>query len=230
MSRRSRRRQPPPDLTSLFDVLFIVIFAALIRAAAVQQAVAGAPAPHSPQPPSPPVKLEVAQLHARAVTSVNDNIAARPTVIVRISAAGSVTAIETASVTVMNGPATTGPATTGPATTGPATTGLTPGKTEVLDSPLLEHSPDPDIALAYLGDRAAELRICRIVAVPLALPDLADHLVILAPEKLLADLPHALVEGLRRDVERCLHDQQGLAVIVDPSALPPEAASGSAGK
>ena len=99
----------------------------------------------------------------------------------------------------------------------------------MLDSPLLEHSPDPDIALAYLGDRAAELRICRIVAVHLGLADLANHLVILAPEKALADLPHALVEGLRRDVERCLRDQQGLAVIVDPSAVAPAAGSAAAG-
>ena len=187
--RRSRRRQPPPDLTSLFDVLFIVIFAALIRAAAVQQAAAQVPAPPKPAPPSPPVKLEVAQLRAQAVATVSSDIASRPTVIVRISTAGNVTSIEGE-------------------------------KTETLDSPLLEHSPDPDIALAYLGDRAAELRICRIVAVHLAQADLAHHLVILAPEKPLADLPHALVEGLRRDVERCLHDQQGMAVIVDPSAIP----------
>jgi hypothetical protein len=190
--RRSRRRQPPPDLTSLFDVLFIVIFAALIRAAAVQQAAAQPPVP-TPQPPSPPVKVEVAQLRAQAVATVSSDIASRPTVIVRISTAGNVTSIEG-------------------------------DKTETLDSPLLEHSPDPDIALAYLGDRAAELRICRIVAVHLAQADLAHHLVILAPEKPLADLPHALVEGLRRDVERCLHDQQGMAVIVDPSAV----ATGSA--
>jgi hypothetical protein len=202
VSRRSRRRQPPPDLTSLFDVLFIVIFAALIRAAAVQQAAATPAPPQPPRPNAPLVKLEVAQLRAQAVASVNEDIANRPAVIVRISTAGNVTSVETNE------------------------------KTEALDSPLLEHSPDPDVALAYLGDRAAELRICRIVAVHLALPDLAQHLVILAPEKPLADLPHALVEGLRRDVERCLHDQQGLAVIVDPTAASTlgSASAGSAEK
>lgn len=206
MSRRARRRQPPPDLTSLFDVLFIVIFATLIRAAAVQSAAAHPAQPSPPKPESPPIKLEVAQLHTRAVATANSDIASRPTVVVRISTAGNVTAIETA-----------------------APTGAVE-KTEAIDSPLLEHSPDPDVALAYLGDRAAELRICRIVAVHLGAPDLAHHLVILAPEKPLADLPHALVEGLRRDVERCLHDQQGLAVIVDPtiSDLAPGSAAGSA--
>ena len=40
MRRNRRRVHVPPDLTSLFDVLFIVIFAALIRAAATQQAAA----------------------------------------------------------------------------------------------------------------------------------------------------------------------------------------------
>jgi hypothetical protein len=224
VSRRSRRRQPPPDLTSLFDVLFIVIFAALIRAAAVQQAAAVPAQPGPPKPSAPPVKLEVAQLHERAVTAVNNNIAARPTVIVRISAAGIVTAIETATTTSPNATGSSN-ATASNATGGSSS--LVAGKSEVLDSPLLEHSPDPDIALAYLGDRAAELRICRIVAVHLALPDLADHLVILAPEKPLADLPHALVEGLRRDVERCLDDQQGLAVIVDPTAAAKMAPTGS---
>jgi hypothetical protein len=211
MSRRARRRQPPPDLTSLFDVLFIVIFAALIRAAAVQSAAAHPAPPSPPKPESPPVKLEVAELHAQAVAATNSDIASRPTVVVRISAVGNVTAIESLGTITPTG-------------SGAATSAV--DKTEPLDSPLLEHSPDPDVALAYLGDRAAELRICRIVAVHLGQPDLAHHLVILAPEKPLADLPHALVEGLRRDVERCLHDQQGLAVIVDPS---PADAAGSAG-
>jgi hypothetical protein len=216
MSRRARRRQPPPDLTSLFDVLFIVIFAALIRAAAVQNAAAHPATPRTPaKPESPPVELEVAQLHLRAVATANSDIASRPTVVVRISATGNVTAIESLGTITATG-------------SGAATSAV--DKTEAIDSPLLEHSPDPDIALAYLGDRAAELRICRIVTVHLGQPDLAHHLVILAPEKPLADLPHALVDGLRRDVERCLHDQQGLAVIVDPSldGLTP-ATSGAAG-
>ncbi|HSD88162.1 MAG TPA: hypothetical protein VLB44_11630 [Kofleriaceae bacterium] len=189
MSRRVRRRQPPPDLTSLFDVLFIVIFAALIRAAAVQKA-AAQPATPPPKPPAPPVKLEVAQLQARAVAALDKDLPARPSVIVRISATGSITSLETG------------------------------GKLTPLDTPLLEHSPDPDIALAYLGDRSSEQRVCRVAAVHLSLPDLARYLVILAPEKSLADLPHALVEGLRRDVEHCLFEQKGLAVIVDPSIDP----------
>jgi hypothetical protein len=168
----------PPDLTSLFDVLFIVIFAALIRAAAVQHAAA--------EPIAPPKPLDPASLQARAVTQ----LAARPTIIARVSAAGALTALET-------------------------DTGAQP-----LDVPLLEQSSDPDVALAYLGDRSAELRVCHVAALHLGVPDLAHYLVIIAPARPLADLPHALYEGLHRDVERCLGEQHGLAVIVDDTVKP----------
>jgi hypothetical protein len=174
-----RRRHVPPDLTSLFDVLFIVIFAALIRAAAAEHAAAEAAKP----PPLPePKPLDPASLQARAAAA----LATRPPVIVRVSAAGTITALEV------------------------------DGKTTPLDVPLLEHSPDPDVAIAYLGERSAELRVCRVVALHVAAADLARYLVIVAPERALADLPHALYEGLRRDVDRCMAEQRGLAVIVEP--------------
>lgn len=187
--RRSRRHvRMPPDLTSLFDVLFIVIFAALIRAAAVEKA-AAQPAPQPPAPaPVPPVKLATADLQAKALADLGQQLAARPYIVVRVAgAAGTITALEHDNQ-------------------------LTP-----LSTPLLEHSPDPDIGLAYLGDRAAELRICHVVAAHLGVPDLARYLVIIAPDVHLADLSHALYEGLRRDIDRCLADEQALAVLVDPS-------------
>ena len=165
MSARSRRgrRQPPPDLTSLFDVLFIVIFAALIRAAASQHAAEAA----KPAPP-PPRPMDPASLQARAGVQV----AERPNVIVRVGADGRVT--------------------------------------EPVVASLLEPDADPDIALAYRGD------ICGLVHAHDPALDLARSLVIIAPAKRLADLPHALYDGLRRDVDRCLQDQHGLAVIVEP--------------
>jgi len=58
--------------------------------------------------------------------------------------------------------------------------------------------------------------VCRIAAVHLAVTELADRLVIIAPVQKLSELPHALVDGLRQDVERCLTEQHGLAVIVEP--------------
>lgn len=192
---RARRRfvNPAPDLTSLFDVLFILVFAALIRAAAVQQAAAAQPPPApepppKPAPPPPPVELATAELHAAALADLGKQLASRPYVVVRVSAAGTITGLETG------------------------------GNVKPLDTPLLEHSPDPDIVLAYLGDRSSELRVCRVVAVHLGEPDLARYLVIVAPDRELADLPHALYTGLRRDIERCFADQQALAVLVDPSA------------
>jgi hypothetical protein len=160
---RRARRQPPPDLTSLFDVLFIVIFAALIRAAAAQHAAEAKP------PPAPPPKpLDPASLQARAGVQV----AQRPTVIVRVGADGKTT--------------------------------------EPVITTLLEPSADPDVALAYRGD------ICALVHAQQPTLDLAKSLVIIAPAAKLADLPHALYDGLRGDVDRCLQNHHGLAVIVEP--------------
>ena len=90
-----------------------------------------------------------------------------------------------------------------------------------LDLPLVEHSADPDIAIAYLGNRSAELRVCRQLALHLGVTDLAPYLVIFAPDAPRADLPHALHEGLRQDVDRCQLEQHGLAVIVEPTGVTP---------
>jgi hypothetical protein len=186
MRRGRRHLRMPPDLTSLFDVLFIVIFAALIRAAAVQAA-----AKPKASPPSPPVHLDPSSLRARALADLGAELAARPSAIVRISSAGTATALETE------------------------------GKAVPLDVPLLEHSPDPDVVLSYLGDRSAELRVCRIAALNLGAVDLARYLVIIAPERPLADLPHALYEGLHRDLDRCLSEQHAIAALVEPVVTNP---------
>jgi hypothetical protein len=58
--------------------------------------------------------------------------------------------------------------------------------------------------------------VCRLAALHVGMPVLAKYLVIIAPDERLVDLPHALFEGLHRDVERCLVEQRGLAVIVEP--------------
>jgi hypothetical protein len=190
MARRWRRRgRVPPDLTSLFDVLFIVIFAALIRAAAAQAEVdaARAPAPvAAPAPPPGPVPLDPASLRGRAIAAVTAAVTARPTVVVRVTAAGSLVAIEA------------------------------PGRTVKLDTPLLEASADADVGVSYLGDRAADLRVCRVVAVQLGVADLSAYLVVVAPDRKLVDLPHALFDGLHRDIDRCGAEQRGVAALVEP--------------
>jgi hypothetical protein len=175
----------PPDLTSLFDVLFIVIFAALIRAAAVQQAAEAKPAP---PPPAPAIALDPATLRARAVAAVASDLTTRPQIVVRISTESAVTTIEVDGQPVMP-----------------------------IDTPLLERSNNPDVGVTYLGDRIPDLHVCKIVALHLRADELARYLVIIAPARRLADLPHALYDGLHRDVDRCLAEQHGLAVLVDPA-------------
>ncbi len=188
-SRRHAYRRP--DLTSLFDVLFIIIFASLIRAAAAEKAAAKAlePPPVPTVPARPPTPPDIAALRTRALADLDKQLATRTPLVIRISANGIVEAIEA------------------------------DGKRFALDVPLLEHSPDPDIEIAYLGDRSAELRLCRIAVMHLAVTELSSYLVIVAPAIPLADLPHALHEGLHRDLDRCFAEQRGLATIVDPAAL-----------
>jgi hypothetical protein len=175
----------PPDLTSLFDVLFIVIFACLIRAAAAQHAVEAATKPAPAPGPVPP--LDPRSLHTRALRQLDASIAARTPVIVRVSVAGTITALESE------------------------------GNSSRLDVPLLEHVADPDIAVAYLGDRSVALRVCSVAAMQLGAEDLARYLMIIAPDAALDELPHALYEGLHRDIDRCSTDHHGLAVIVVPT-------------
>jgi hypothetical protein len=101
------------------------------------------------------------------------------------------------------------------------------GKRLALVAPLLEHSPDPDVVVAYAGDRSAELRVCGIAARQLGAADLARYLVIVAPAAALGDLPHALFDGLHRDLDHCLSEQRGLAALVDPATLPPPPPQGT---
>ncbi len=190
--RQRRRGQRPPDLTSLFDVLFIVVFAALIRAAAIQNAAANPPPEPTPPtlaptPPAPPaLPADVATLRMRAIVQLDAELARRAPLVVRISAQNTIASVEA------------------------------DGKQIALDIPLLEHDPDPDIALTYLGDRSVDLRICKVAALHLKVDDLSRYLVIIAPLRPVADLPHALHDGLFRDLDRCLADQRGLATLVDP--------------
>ncbi len=140
MSRRRVHRTP--DLTSLLDVLFILIFASLIRTAALQNAEAEPPPPAAKPviatPPPPPA--DIAELRTRALANLDKQLATRKPLVIRVSSQGVIVAVE-------------------------ADTRKLP-----LDVPLLEHSPDPDIGVAYLGERSAELRVCRVAASSLRPP------------------------------------------------------------
>ena len=89
-ARRHVRR--PPDLTSLFDVLFIVVFAALIRAAAVENAAAHPPAP--PRPRAPETPPEVAALRQRALSELQAGFAGLAPLVVRVTRDGTIDGLD----------------------------------------------------------------------------------------------------------------------------------------
>lgn len=196
-----RRRQipQPSSLITLVDVLFVLTFAALVQAAAARdKAAAAEDAAAEPTPPpapapdagvAPVVAAELTALRARALADLAADLEGRPAVVARVSKDGVLTTLELADRRIE------------------------------LGVPLLERVPEPDIVVAYLGDRSADLRICRIAVLRLGVTDLSEHLIVISPDVPLADLTVALVAGLRRDAERCLAEQGGAAVVVDPAAL-----------
>ena len=175
MRARRRRVHVPPDLTSLFDVLFIVIFAALIRAAAAQQQATAAEAAAAPPPPAPPPPVLTPARCTRARWrrwGASSRRGRRSSCACR--ADGHVVALESG------------------------------GKTSRSTCRCSSTVPDPDVAVAYLGDRAAELRLCRLVASHLQRRGSGGVPRDRRAGRALADLPHALFDGLHRDIDRCL--------------------------
>jgi hypothetical protein len=177
----------------LLDVLFILIFATLVQASAARSAppAAAAPPPPPAVPATPPPPPSAAALRDRALATAAAGLAARRPVIARVGRDGVLRAIEDG------------------------------GAVHPLGMPLVERVADLDVALRYLGDRSAELRLCAIVALRLGLDDLAGVLVVIAPDAAPEDLTVALAGGLRRDVDRCAVDQRGVAVVVAPGETSP---------
>jgi hypothetical protein len=209
-----RRAAQSASMTSLIDVLFILLFAALVSSVDRTRARAAEPEPvtsasarpagsASASPPgpaasgpspsatasAPAVPASSAPLRARAVGALARLLSERRAHYVRVSAEGILTAIESE------------------------------GAGEIVQRdmavPLLARVADPDVVLEYLGDRNADLRICSLVLRETGGPDLRRDLIVILPERSLATLPLALARGLVSDVERC-SVQQGLAVVVDP--------------
>jgi hypothetical protein len=184
-----RRAVRPPDLTSLFDVLFLFVFVSLVNAGVTRKEADQAIAAAAPKPakPAPPPRADLVGLRDRAVARLADRIE----VAARITPAGVLAKLELADRDVAIG------------------------------VPLVERVADPDVGVAYLGERDAGARVCAIVAHALGVSDLRGYLVIVAPDKPVETLQHALVDGLRDDVDRCLAEQHGVAVIVAPEAGTP---------
>jgi hypothetical protein len=203
---RGRRIRRPPDLTSLFDVLFIVVFVALIRAAAAQHEVerlTPPPAPPRPAPPAPPPA--VAALRTKALSNLERDLAERTPLVVRISTQAERTLVKGTIKMIEY-----------------------EGRKLALDVPLIADSRDTDTQVKYLGERSAELHVCRIATVQLHLPDLSHQLVIIVLDRSRADVENtfgseALLDGLEQDVTNCFFEQHGIASLIDPAELSPTA-------
>lgn len=198
---RHRRPIRYSSLTSLLDVLFILVFASLTQAAGlVQKAeqtevvpkeVQQAPAP---KPPPIPISTSHAQLRDAAQVQVLRDLQGRPTVYVRISANGHLLAIERDGI---------------------------PNAIKTLDppTPLLVKTDFEGGGTSYQGNQEPGHRICSLVRKELALGSLENYLVIFAPEVGLDGLQVALARGLRSDQQYCFKDEGGIGILVDPDAI-----------
>lgn len=200
--RRPRLRQG--EMTSLLDVLFILMFASLVQAAAAvdraKQAIPASPAdalpkdtapqpPHHPPPAASEPGRSTAQLRAQAAASLVQASAQAGTVVVTVSAAGFLTRMAVERQAARH------------------TVDLSVG--------LLERVLNPDVVVVYLGHRNPDLRVCTAVRRALGWTDLKQMLVIVMIDSPLAQLPEALVRGLQEDVSRCHAQERGMAVLVD---------------
>lgn len=88
-----RRVSPPPSLTSLLDVLFILVFAALVQLAA-RQAPAEAEAAPPPPTPTPTPPLGNAALRQATIDATTKQLAGAPLLVARIAADGTLAALE----------------------------------------------------------------------------------------------------------------------------------------
>ena len=185
------------ELTSLLDVLFILLFAALIQAGgAVRAAEPTREAPSEPSPPEPAPPESHAELKQRAVDELTQSIHRRGAVYARVSRTGELTAIEQEQG----------------------------GSIHRLDvaTPLVEQVQDRDIGVVYLGKRTRDLRLCTRMRVTLGMPDLSDRLVVFVLDAPMEELSFALGRGpahrpttlLRRRARPCYYRRAGGGVSV----------------
>lgn len=206
---RNRRLVRYAELTSLVDVMFILMFATIIQVTALSEDARARAVPAStraaaqntaravpraaPDASVNPGRTPTATYEsdrARALRDLTTAIGGRRVVVVRVSEGGTVASIE-------------------------QSVGGRPDRAG-LSVPLLARVADPDVVLTYLGDRSPELRVCGIVRAALPGRRLDDAIVAIVPDVARARLPVALVEGLRRDAERCFADERAMGVLIDP--------------
>jgi hypothetical protein len=217
-----KRKAPlaPSSLTSLVDVLFILVFAALVQRAS---AATGAQVPDedvatkvkatgaavgAPVAQAAPRPAHSEALRRAAISTLATELEERPAIIARVAKSGVLTKLEAPGLASADAAAGAGG--------GSGEGGL------VLELPLVEPVSDPDVAIGYVGDRDASKRLCAVIASRLAAAGsavaLERSLVVIAVDTPVRELTVALVGGLRRDVADCLAVHRAAAVLLDPTA------------
>jgi hypothetical protein len=185
------------ELTTLLDVLFILLFAALIQATATVEAAdaarsapavdAAADASDAAPPPDATATGQRAALRRDAVSAWSAELSEREPIYARISGAGVLERIERGEAD--------------------------PAVVAVRVS-LLRRVADPDIGAVYAATTQPQLRLCTQIRSLLGLPHLRGQLILFVPALPLRELPIALVEGLRHDQEYCYDDERGIAALI----------------
>jgi hypothetical protein len=221
---RRRRRKRASELTSLIDVLFILLFASLVQARDTmdreEPADAGPPdaglpdagpadagPPDAGAPDAGPPDAGLGDQGASPATGTHREHARRLSALV----AGAVHGRDTFVVEV-------------------AATGYVVEIRHWRDGALLRRQAVQHRLVAvppgglsefpeYLGMNQPWMRLCPLVLAGLVQPqpDLGRALVVLTVDAPLGDLSLALRDGLERDAALCLQDAGGIAILLDPA-------------
>ncbi|PKN22223.1 MAG: hypothetical protein CVU65_15415 [Deltaproteobacteria bacterium HGW-Deltaproteobacteria-22] len=220
-------------MTSLLDVLFIMLFAALVQAAQMVESAKDAPAARPRPAPGDAASEPPAPVKPSPADSRPPVHAPPPAPVVTLPAPASPGAVPSADLptlraeaarTLVARSARAGVVRIRISATGHILrlkadmAGLS--RDQAVDIPLLERVPDPDVGLSYLGARVGDLSLCSSVRRALGLRDLGGALVVIETALPLRGLPVALVEGLNADQLRCYEEEKGLAVLVEGAADP----------
>lgn len=225
-----KRRHVPKysSLTSLLDVLFILMFASLAQAAALVERAREQP-PTDKRSPADSAHTragtEDAGMGSAPDAGASDGSVAAPSIAVDAGTAAGTPkqkfhdqAIAVLMRTMQRRrPIYVNVSRDGVLQTIEYLDGIYPKKLDVVRS-LLRRVPDPNIEWTYVGDADDSAQICRVVRDQLKIDDLDNDLIIIVPEVPLSELNNALVGGMRRDQARC--GGKGIAVLVDPASGP----------
>ena len=225
---RRRRRKRSSELTSLIDVLFILLFASLVQArdtmdrepADTLVVDAGLPdaGPADAVPPDavPPDAQPPDAVPPDAHSSDDGTSPATDTHRERVRRLSAVVASAVQGVDVFVVElAATGNAVEIRRWRDGALLRRQAVQHRLVDVPPNHSSEYPE----YLGVTQPWLRLCPLVLAGLAQPqpDLGRALVVITVDAPLDDLSRALRDGLKRDAALCLQDAGGIAILLDPA-------------